>query len=79
MGTVALLYRLCKRAGAQRVSDSVSEAIEPYLFDVCEKLVKIGINHAKIKGRVTLKKQDIEYALTIVKQLPEDTNSLTTR
>ena len=78
MGTVALLHRLCKRAGAKRVSNSVSEAIEPYLFDVCEKLVKIGVNHAKTKGRVTLKKQDIEYALTIMKQLPEYANNLTT-
>jgi len=59
---VAPMHRLCKKAGADRVSEAAAEELAKVLDDVGVKIAKEAIDYAMHAGRKTVKAEDIEIA-----------------
>jgi histone H3/H4 len=56
------MHRICKKAGAERVSESASEELAKWLEDVGIRIAKEAIDYAMHAGRKTVKAEDIEIA-----------------
>lgn len=63
---VAPMHRICKKAGASRVSEAAAKALAEALEEVGIKIAKEAIDYAMHAGRKTVKKKDIEIAASKV-------------
>jgi histone H3/H4 len=63
---VAPMHRICKKAGADRVSESAARELAKVLDDLGVEIAKEAIDYALHAGRKTIKKKDIEIAATKV-------------
>ncbi len=60
--SVAAMHRICKKAGAERVSESAAEAMAKVLEEIGLKIGKEAIDFAIHAGRKTVKSEDIDIA-----------------
>jgi len=60
--SVAPMHRICKKAGANRVSEAAARAMAKELEGVGIKIAKEAIDYAMHAGRKTVKAEDIEIA-----------------
>ena len=59
---VAPMHRICKKAGASRVSEAAAKALAKELEEIGVKIAKESIDYAMHAGRKTVKAEDIEIA-----------------
>jgi len=59
---VAPMHRICKKAGAGRVSEAAAKALAKKLEEIGIKVAKEAIDYAMHAGRKTVKAEDIEIA-----------------
>jgi len=59
---VAPMHRICKKAGASRVSEAGAKALAKVLEEIGLKIAKESIDYAMHAGRKTVKAEDIEIA-----------------
>jgi histone H3/H4 len=59
---VAPMHRLCKKAGADRVSEAAAKELAKALEEVGVKIAKEALDFAMHAGRKTIKAEDIEIA-----------------
>ncbi len=59
---VAPMHRLCKKAGAERVSEAAAKELAKELEKVGIKIAKEALDFAMHAGRKTIKSEDIEIA-----------------
>jgi len=60
--SVAPMHRICKKAGAGRVSEAAAKALAKELDTIGIKIAKEAIDFAMHAGRKTVKAEDIEIA-----------------
>ena len=60
--SVAPMHRLCKKAGADRVSEAAAEELAKVLEDIGIKIAKEALDYSKHARRKTIKTDDIEIA-----------------
>ena len=60
--SIAPMHRICKKAGAGRVSEAAAKALAKELDTVGVKIAKEAIDYAMHAGRKTVKSEDIEIA-----------------
>jgi histone H3/H4 len=60
--SIVAIHRICKKAGAERVSYSASEELAGVLEEVGVKIAKDALEYMMHAGRRTLKARDIEIA-----------------
>jgi len=60
---VAPMYRLCKKAGAERVSEVAAKELAKVLEEIGTKIAKEAFDYAIYAGRKTIKMEDIEIAI----------------
>ena len=60
--SVAPMHRICKKAGASRVSEAAAKALANQLEEIGIKIAKEAIDYAMHAGRKTVKAKDIEIA-----------------
>jgi histone H3/H4 len=56
------MHRICKKAGADRVSESAAKELAKVLDDVGVKIAREAMDYAMHAGRKTIKSEDIEIA-----------------
>jgi len=59
---VAPMHRVCKKAGADRVSESAAKELAKVLDGIGVKIAKEAMDYAMHAGRKTVKSEDIEIA-----------------
>ncbi len=59
---VAPMHRICKNAGAERVSEAAAEELAKVLDEVGVRIAKEAIDYAKHAKRKTVQARDIEIA-----------------
>ena len=59
---IAPMHRLCKNAGAERVSEAAAKELAKALENVGTKIAKEALDFAMHAGRKTIKAEDIEIA-----------------
>jgi len=59
---VASMHRLCKKAGAERVSEAAAKELAKELQAIGIKIAKEAWDFAMYAGRKTIKAEDIEIA-----------------
>jgi histone H3/H4 len=59
---VAPMHRLCKKAGADRVSEAAAEELGKVLDEIGLKIAKEALDYAMYARRKTIKTEDIEIA-----------------
>jgi len=59
---VASMHRLCKKAGAERVSEAAAKELAKELEGIGIKIAKEALDFAMHAGRKTIKAKDIEIA-----------------
>ena len=59
---VAPMHRLCKKAGADRVSEAAAKELAKVLEEIGAKIAKEALDYAMHSGRKTIKAKDIEIA-----------------
>jgi len=59
---IAPMHRICKKAGAQRVSEAAAKELAKALEDIGIKIAKEALDYAMHAGRKTVKAEDIEIA-----------------
>jgi DNA-binding protein len=60
--SVAAMHRLCKKAGAERVSEAAAKELAKTLEEIGIKIAKEGLDFSMHSGRRTIKSKDIEIA-----------------
>jgi len=60
--SVAPMHRICKKAGASRVSEAGAKVLAKELEEIGIKIAKEAIDYAMHAGRKTVKAEDIEIA-----------------
>jgi len=60
--SIALMHKICKKAGADRVSEAAAKALAKELDEIGIKIAKEAIDYAMHAGRKTVKAKDIEIA-----------------
>jgi histone H3/H4 len=60
--SVAAMHRLCKKAGAARVSEAASKELAKALEEIGVKIAKEALDYAIHSRRKTVKSEDIEIA-----------------
>jgi DNA-binding protein len=60
--SVAPMHRLCKKAGADRVSEAAAEELARVLGDIGIKIAKEALDYSMHARRKTIKTDDIEIA-----------------
>ncbi len=61
--SVAPMIRLCKKAGAKRVSGEAAKELARVLDEIGVKIAKEAWDYATYAGRKTIKAEDIEIAV----------------
>ena len=59
---LAPMHRLCKKAGAERVSEAAAKELGKTLEEIGIKIAKEALDYAMYAGRKTIKTEDIEIA-----------------
>ena len=59
---VAPMHRLCKKAGAERVSEAAAKELAKTLEEIGIKIAREALDYAVYAGRKTIKTEDIEIA-----------------
>ncbi|UCE16708.1 MAG: NFYB/HAP3 family transcription factor subunit [Candidatus Bathyarchaeota archaeon] len=59
---VAPMHRICKKAGAGRVSEAAARELAKVLDNIGVEIAKEAIGYAMHAGRKTVKAKDIEIA-----------------
>lgn len=59
---IAPMHRLCKKAGAERVSEAAARELAKVLEEIGVKIAKEALDFAMHTGRKTIKAEDIEIA-----------------
>jgi histone H3/H4 len=59
---VAPMHRLCKKVGADRVSEAAAEELAKVVEEIGIKIAKEALDYAEHSGRKTIKEKDIEIA-----------------
>ena len=59
---VAPMHRLCKKVGADRVSEAAAEELAKVVEEIGIKIAKEALDYAMHSGRKTIKAKDIEIA-----------------
>jgi len=59
---VAPMHRICKKAGASRVSEAAAKELAKELEGIGVKIAREAIDYAMHAGRKTVKAEDIEIA-----------------
>jgi len=59
---VAPMHRLCKKAGAERVSEAAAKELERVLDEIGVKIAEEALDYSVHSGRKTIKAKDIEIA-----------------
>ena len=59
---VAAMHRLCKKAGAERVSEAAAKELGKVVEEIGVKIAKDALEYAVHSGRKTIKAKDIEIA-----------------
>ena len=59
---VAPMHRLCRNAGAERVSEAAAKELAKVIEDIGVKIAKEALDYAMHAGRKTVKAEDIEIA-----------------
>jgi histone H3/H4 len=59
---VAPMHRICKKAGADRVSESAAKELAKVLDDIGVKIAREAMDYAVHAGRKTIKSEDVEIA-----------------
>ena len=59
---IAPMHRICKKAGAERVSETAAEELARVLEDIGLKIAGEAIDYAVHAGRKTVKARDIQIA-----------------
>ena len=59
---VAPMHRLCKKAGADRVSEAAAKELAKTVEEIGIKIAKEALDFAMHAGRKTIKAEDIEIA-----------------
>ncbi|MBS7606494.1 histone family protein [Candidatus Bathyarchaeota archaeon] len=59
---IAAMHRICKKAGAERVSESAAIQMAKVLEEIGIKIGREAVDFAMHAGRKTVKAEDIEIA-----------------
>ena len=59
---VAPMHRLCKKVGADRVSEAAAEELAKVVEEIGVKIAKEALDYTMHSGRKTIKAKDIEIA-----------------
>jgi len=59
---VAPMHRICKKAGADRVSETAAKELAKVLDEIGVKIAREAMDYAMHAGRKTIKAEDIEIA-----------------
>jgi histone H3/H4 len=59
---IAPMHRICKKAGADRVSEAAAKELAKALEDIGLKISREALDFAMHAGRKTIKAEDIEIA-----------------
>ena len=59
---IAPMHRICKKAGASRVSEAAAKELAKELEEIGIKIAREAIDYAMHAGRKTVKAEDIEIA-----------------
>jgi len=59
---VAPMHRICKKAGADRVSETAAKALAKVLDEIGVKIAREAMDYAMHAGRKTIKAEDVEIA-----------------
>jgi histone H3/H4 len=59
---VAPMHRLCKKVGADRVSEAAAEELAKVVEAIGVKIAKEALDYTMHSGRKTIKAKDIEIA-----------------
>ena len=60
--TINTMRRICKNAGADRVSKAAAKELAKELNKIGFKIAKEAVDYAKYAGRITVKPEDIQIA-----------------
>ena len=59
---VSAMYRILKKAGAERVSDESADELRKVLEDIAIEIAKNAVDMSKHAGRKTVKAEDVKLA-----------------
>jgi len=60
--SIAAMHKICRKAGAERVSDSASLELAKTLDEIGIKIAREALEYAMHAGRRTVKAKDIKIA-----------------
>jgi histone H3/H4 len=61
--SIASMHRLCKKAGAKRVSEKATKELAAKLENAALKIAKDALFFSKCSGRKTLRAEDIRISV----------------
>ncbi|HJJ21506.1 MAG: NFYB/HAP3 family transcription factor subunit [Candidatus Nitrosopumilus limneticus] len=59
---LSAMYRILKKAGAERVSDESADELRRVIEDIADNIAKNAVDMASHAGRKTVKGEDIKLA-----------------
>ena len=59
---VSAMYRILKKAGAERVSDESADELRRVIEDIAMEIAKNAVDMSKHAGRKTVKAEDVKLA-----------------